>query len=389
MLTVPQQPATAPANPDAMAPLVLQSQLTRLTTNTGEDIEPTVGPVVAEYQFARPNGQLAYVSNRDDNSTDDLGFPSSAAQAVIQNAFTQMNNVNGPDGPTATPFRLEDYDVYIQDLSVENTGSNRSTRIVDTPREYNQVLEFTGDTARYRIDSNDNADSVDDDYGVAIEIQGDERNPTFAPDGTSVVFATDSNVFRIYPGQDTGGVKDDNPNSDYDLNRVDINSRGLTDIQPDAPSRAYVSRTGPILDVGRITGVSHDVEPSWGGNPPADDSTTGSVQSFQTTVREPQTGEGSEKETNQAPVAEDGAFSTLRDTPVQTPLKASDGDGDQLTYTIRTKPSHGKLSGSGANRIYTPDPGFVGTDRFTFSVSDGKASSNVAEVTIRVRPSGG
>jgi hypothetical protein len=52
-----------------MTPLVSQAAITRLTTSEGEDIEPSVGPVVQEYRFARPNGQLAYASNRDDGDT--------------------------------------------------------------------------------------------------------------------------------------------------------------------------------------------------------------------------------------------------------------------------------------------------------------------------------
>jgi hypothetical protein len=41
-----------------------------------------------------------------------------------------------------------------------------------------------------------------------------------------------------------------------------------------------------------------------------------------------------------------------------------------LTYTIVSSPAHGQLTANGAAWTYTPDPGFNGTDSFTYSVTD-------------------
>lgn len=79
-------------------------------------------------------------------------------------------------------------------------------------------------------------------------------------------------------------------------------------------------------------------------------------------------------------------------TPVSNPdprsqnicLAAADADNDQLTYIIVDEPSNGDLSGIGPNVVYTPDPGFVGVDSFTFKVNDGEYDSNIATVTITV-----
>src|SRR5215813_4861258 len=38
------------------------------------------------------------------------------------------------------------------------------------------------------------------------------------------------------------------------------------------------------------------------------------------------------------------------------------------------------------NLTYTPNPNFAGSDRFTFKVNDGDKDSNIATVTITVRP---
>jgi hypothetical protein len=254
-----------------------ESALVRLTNNPGDDVEPTVGPTIAESVVARPNGQLAYASNRDDSSNDQFR--------------TYFRNIGGNPGVVTEDFG-EDYDIYLQDLSLENNTTNRSIRIVDTPREANEVLGGTGDTSPHRIDPNDPA-NADDDYFVEFEIQGDDRRPTFSADGKQVIFATDSNFFFPYPGDATAGVRDDNPNSDYDIVKVDIDSRGFMYITQDTPSRAYRGNTGPAIDDGTISGISEDFEPSAGAaagtgtNPPGTNPTpppggppTGQAQFF-------------------------------------------------------------------------------------------------------------
>jgi len=65
-------------------------------------------------------------------------------------------------------------------------------------------------------------------------------------------------------------------------------------------------------------------------------------------------------------------------------LVATDPDGDTLTYTIMAQPSHGTLTGTPPNVIYTPSLQYYGSDSFTFKVNDGKIDSNVATVSITV-----
>ncbi len=91
---------------------------------------------------------------------------------------------------------------------------------------------------------------------------------------------------------------------------------------------------------------------------------------------------------NQAPVATAQSVSTSENTAENITLAASDADGDALTYNIVSNPSHGVLSGSGANRTYTPTSGYVGADSFTFRANDGTANSNLATVSITVTASG-
>jgi hypothetical protein len=77
---------------------------------------------------------------------------------------------------------------------------------------------------------------------------------------------------------------------------------------------------------------------------------------------------------------------TNEDTAAAITLKASDADGDPLTYAIITPPQHGSLSGTLPQVTYKPRRDYNGTDSFTFKVNDGKADSNTAVVSLTIRP---
>ena len=87
---------------------------------------------------------------------------------------------------------------------------------------------------------------------------------------------------------------------------------------------------------------------------------------------------------NQAPIAQNASLSVISGQSLSFTLSASDPDGDSITYTIVTNPTHGALTGSGSSRTYTAATGYSGTDTFTFRVSDGNDDSNLATVTIEI-----
>jgi hypothetical protein len=84
------------------------------------------------------------------------------------------------------------------------------------------------------------------------------------------------------------------------------------------------------------------------------------------------------------PVARDDNFATDEDSPVSVTLTADDANEDELSYTIMTGPSHGKLSGTAPNLKYTPNADFCGKDSFTFKAGDKTGESETATVTIMV-----
>ena len=82
----------------------------------------------------------------------------------------------------------------------------------------------------------------------------------------------------------------------------------------------------------------------------------------------------------------DLSITTPEDTPVGVTLVASDPDGDPLSYAVSVPPAHGTLSGTGADRTYTPAAGFSGSDSFTWTVTDGRGGTVSSLVTFTVTP---
>src|SRR5262249_1189830 len=66
-------------------------------------------------------------------------------------------------------------------------------------------------------------------------------------------------------------------------------------------------------------------------------------------------------------------------------LSSTDPNGDPLTYTV-SNPANGTLSGTAPNLIYTPNPGFTGSDSFQFTITDTVTGlvSNTGTISIKV-----
>lgn len=89
---------------------------------------------------------------------------------------------------------------------------------------------------------------------------------------------------------------------------------------------------------------------------------------------------------NEPPVVGDLTASTLRNQPVDIDVLAgaSDPDGDELSIAGFTQPANGTVTQTGDVLRYLPDDEFVGSDSFTFTVSDGRGGEASASVVIDV-----
>lgn len=77
--------------------------------------------------------------------------------------------------------------------------------------------------------------------------------------------------------------------------------------------------------------------------------------------------------TNQPPIAVDDHRTIVINTPAEIDLTAndSDPDGDQISITFLSEPSHGTVTSIDNNKVnYTPAPNYIGTDEFTYIICD-------------------
>ncbi len=67
-------------------------------------------------------------------------------------------------------------------------------------------------------------------------------------------------------------------------------------------------------------------------------------------------------------------------------LTGTDAEGHPLTFSILTPPSHGTVSGTLPEAIYTPAANYHGADSFIYKANDGLADSAPATVSVTILP---
>jgi len=87
---------------------------------------------------------------------------------------------------------------------------------------------------------------------------------------------------------------------------------------------------------------------------------------------------------NQAPVTTNQNLTIPPNQPAVVLLSVTDADFDPLRFALLKGPHAGRLTGLGTNLTYTPQPGYVGTDMFTYKIWDGHTYSAVATVGIYI-----
>jgi hypothetical protein len=93
---------------------------------------------------------------------------------------------------------------------------------------------------------------------------------------------------------------------------------------------------------------------------------------------------------NRPPVANGDVYTTNVGTPLTVAAPGvlandTDPDGNAVSAELTTTPSHGTVTlGSGGGFTYTPAAGYSGPDSFTYTASDGTATSAPATVAVTV-----
>lgn len=91
---------------------------------------------------------------------------------------------------------------------------------------------------------------------------------------------------------------------------------------------------------------------------------------------------------NDAPVANDDAATTVKNTSININVRANDSDvdGDSFVVTFASAPSNGTTSINADGTVrYTPKNGYKGSDSFSYTISDGQGGTDSANVAVTVR----
>ena len=91
---------------------------------------------------------------------------------------------------------------------------------------------------------------------------------------------------------------------------------------------------------------------------------------------------------NDPPIADAQNLPAQEDFAIGITLTGWDREQDSgsLSYAVVSGPSHGTLSGTPPDLIYTPAPNYAGSDSFTFRLNDGEIDGAPAAVNIMVTP---
>ncbi|MGB6219863.1 Ig-like domain-containing protein [Haloferula sp.] len=92
----------------------------------------------------------------------------------------------------------------------------------------------------------------------------------------------------------------------------------------------------------------------------------------------------SDKFRQKKPVVQNFTITTAAETTAMATLLGTDADTAVLNYRIVEPPKSGTLSILGSQVAYTPNPGFSGTDAFSYCARDNRTDSNLATVSISV-----
>ena len=89
---------------------------------------------------------------------------------------------------------------------------------------------------------------------------------------------------------------------------------------------------------------------------------------------------------NQPPVATADSATTTQNTATLIDVLANDRDpdGGTLSMTSVTNAAHGTVAIQAGKVLYTPTSGYLGSDAFTYTVSDGQGGTAVGNVSVTV-----
>ncbi|MBQ4827631.1 tandem-95 repeat protein, partial [Leisingera sp. HS039] len=324
-------------------------------------------------------GQLIYTPDADANGSDSFSYTVSDGQGGTAVATVTVTVAPAPDAPAAQddaasgeqdgPIQIDvlanDSDADGDALSIDVSGSvpaHGQVAVSNGQITYTPDPGFTGaDSFSYAV-SDGTASST---ATVTVTVYETNAAPVAAPDAGT---APEDQAVAI-----------DVLANDSDANGDPLTVTALTSAFDD-PGTAGVTETehGSVTLSGGVATYTPDADfngaDSFGYT--LSDGKESSAGTVSVTVQP----------VNDAPVAQDDAAATDPDAAVSIDVLAndSDADGDALSLDVSgSAPANGSVALAGGEILYTPDPGYIGQDSFSYAVSDG-SESRTATVTVTV-----
>ncbi|NNF11085.1 MAG: tandem-95 repeat protein, partial [Acidimicrobiia bacterium] len=334
-------------------------------------VPPSKGAAVV-----KPGGTVDYTPSSGETGTDSFVYEICDTGGLCDTATVTVGLMGPVAVDDSAPMAEDDPPITINAVANDtdpNADLDPSSAVVQAPAT-NGVATANGD-GTFDYDSNPNFAGVDSfDYRVC-DLTGACNTATVTITVTAV---NDAPVAT----DDAPSVAEDNPSgvtfnvlandTDVDLDPLTIDSFDTSGIV-----------NGSLVDNGAGS-FTYVPDPQFFG-----------VESFTYVVTDGVATDGGTvtitvSNVPDTPIAADDAYATNQDVPIVAAAPGvlgndSDYDGDPLTAGLDNPPANGGvvLNGDGSF-TYTPDPGFTGTDSFTYTAFDGTLLSAPATVTITV-----
>jgi beta propeller repeat protein len=382
---------------------------TRLTSNSQADVYPAWSP----------NGtKIAFMSTREGNEKLFVMNTDGTGQTRITNDTANSTNPNwAPDG-SKIAFRSDrdgNYEIYV--MNPDGTNQVRLTNNSSNPipsSRYNMYPTWSPDGSKITFMS-----TRDGDYNIYImnpdgtnqtrltNNPASDTRPDWSPDGSKIVFCSsrdgNSEIYTMNP---------DGTRQTRITNNPALESTPFWGAPPMLAAGFTVNATAgtaPLAVAFTDSSFGNNITAwSWnfgdGSSLENGTSSTNPVHTYAVGTWYPRltitNASGSstsaitgartitvtDAPANHAPVANNQTVRTDENYAIGITLNATDPDGNSLLYTIVSGPSHGALTGTAPSLIYKPNSNYNGTDSFTFKANDGSLDSNIATISISIKP---
>ena len=301
--------------------------------------------------------------------TDPAGNQSTATVTVTVVAATSNAPVTVNDSATTTSGTPVTIDVLANDtdpnadvLSIAsfNQGDNGAVTQVGNELVYTPVADFTGtDSFTY----------------IVTDPAGNQSTGTVT---VTVVVATSNAPVAV---NDSATTTSGTPVAiDVLANDTDPNGDVLSIASFNQGDNGAVTQVGNELVYTPVAGFTGADSFTYTVTDPAGNGTEATAIITVTSV------------TLNTPVANVDQVETMQNTPVTIMVLDNDTDpnGDTLSISaVGSEAAHGTAKQNGSSIVYTPDTGFTGDDKFTYTITNSDGNTAKTDVFVKINASGG